>query len=84
MVRILDFHCHGLGLIPDHGTEGPTSCVAQPKKKRKTNTIRCHLYADLKYDTNELISETESDTENRLTVAKAGVGGRRDALGAWD
>ena len=39
---------------------------------------------NLKYDTNELIYETETDsqTENRLVVAKGGQG--RDGLGDWD
>ena len=40
---------------------------------------------NLKYDTNEPIYETETDsqTENRLVVAK-GVGGRRNGVGVWD
>ena len=34
---------------------------------------------NLKYDTNELIYETETDIENRLVVAKGeGSGGERD------
>ena len=39
---------------------------------------------NIKYDTNELIykTETDSDIENRLVVAKGGVG--RDGLGVWD
>ena len=38
---------------------------------------------NLKYDTNDLICETETDsqTENRLVIAK---GGGRGELGVWD
>ena len=39
---------------------------------------------NLKYDTHELIYEGErlTDIENRLVVAKGGVGGR-EGLGVW-
>ena len=43
---------------------------------------------NLKYDTNELIYETErlTDIENKLMVTKGGSGrrGRGDKLGIWD
>ena len=41
---------------------------------------------NLKYDTNELICETErdSETENRLVVAKGDGGWGRDGVGVWD
>ena len=41
---------------------------------------------NLKYDTNELIyeRETDSQTENRLVVAKGKRGWARDGLGVWD
>ena len=41
---------------------------------------------NLKYDTNELIyqTETDSDIENRLVVAKGEGGWGRHGLGAWD
>jgi len=40
---------------------------------------------NLKYDTNELIYETETDsqTENRLMVAKGEGVERREGLGGW-
>ena len=41
---------------------------------------------NLKYDTNELIYKTETnsiDMENRLTVAKMEKGWGRDGLGVW-
>ena len=46
-------------------------------RQRKTNIIWYHLYGNLKYDTNELIYKTEidSDTENKLMVAKGEMGG---------
>ena len=39
-----------------------------------------HLYVESKYDTNELIYETVTDTENRLAVAKGKEGGRTGSL----
>ena len=39
---------------------------------------------NLKYDTNELIYETETDSENRLVVAKGEGQWGRDVLGVWD
>ena len=41
---------------------------------------------NLKYDTNEFIYETEkdSDTDNRLLVAKGEEGWGRDGVGVWD
>ena len=39
---------------------------------------------NLKYDTNELLYETDSQTENRLVVAKVEEGWGRDGLGVWD
>ena len=44
-----------------------------------------HMW-NLKYDTNELIhkTETSSQTENRVVVAKNGGGWERDGLGVWD
>ena len=41
---------------------------------------------NLKYDTNELIYETETDsqTENKLMVMKGERGWGRDKLGVWD
>ena len=41
---------------------------------------------NLKYDTNELIYETEIDsqTQNRLVVAKGKAMWGRDGLGVWD
>ena len=40
----------------------------------------------LKYDTNELIYKTETDShiENRLVVAKGEGGWGRNGLGVWD
>ena len=40
---------------------------------------------NLKYDTNELIYETETDsrTGNRLAVAEVEEGWGRDGLGVW-
>ena len=51
-------------------------------------TLSCyenfHIF-NLKYDTNELIYETEtdSDIEDRLVVAKGEGGGGRDGLRVW-
>ena len=42
---------------------------------------------NLKYDTNELIYETETDSgdiENRFVVAKGEGGWEREGLGIWD
>ena len=41
---------------------------------------------NLKYDINELIYETEtdSDLENRLVAAKGDRGWGKDGLGVWD
>jgi len=39
-------------------------------RKRIINAIWYHLYVNLKEDTNEPIYETETDTGNRLVVAK--------------
>ena len=39
---------------------------------------------NLKYDTNELIYETDSDIENRLVAAKKEESWGRDGLGIWD
>ena len=32
-------------------------------RQRKTNIIRCHLHVYVKYDTNELIYKTETDSQ---------------------
>ena len=41
---------------------------------------------NLKYDTNEFIHETETDSqmENRLVVARGNRGQERTGLGVWD
>ena len=39
---------------------------------------------NIKYDTNKPIYETETDTENRLVVAKGEWSGGRDGLGVWN
>ena len=39
---------------------------------------------NLKYNTNELTYETETDTEKKLTVTKGRSGWGRDKLGVWD
>ena len=33
------------------------------KGQRKTNTLRCHLYVDIKNKTNEYIGKTERDLQ---------------------
>ena len=38
---------------------------------------------NLKYDTNEHIYKTETDTEIRLVIAKGEVGRERDGLTVW-
>ena len=50
--------------------------------QKKTNTIDITYMWNLKYDTNEPIykTETDSQTENRLVVAKREGGGGMD----WD
>ena len=37
--------------------------VLSEVSQKKTNTIQCHLYGNLKYDTNKLIYETEIDSQ---------------------
>ena len=49
-----------------------------PKNTTTNNKLINKL---IKYDTNELMYETDSQTENRFVVAKV-VG--RDGLGVWD
>ena len=39
---------------------------------------------NLKYNTNELTYETETDTEKKLTVTKGRSGWGRDKLGGWE
>ena len=34
MVRILGFHCSGLGSVPAWGTHNPANCEVQPKKEK--------------------------------------------------
>ena len=48
-------------------------------RQRKTNIIRCHLHVYVKYDTNELIYKTETDSQTQKTnlwllKGKGGVG----------
>ena len=39
VVKIPDFHCHGLGSIPGQGTEIPQAMWPKEKKKRKEMSI---------------------------------------------
>ena len=64
--------------------DGPREIIilseVRQKEKDKYHMIY-HLYVESKYDTNELIYETVTDTENRLAVAKGEEGGRTGSLG---
>ena len=64
MVRILDFHCRGLGLLPDQRTEGVPQAVWRRQKRKERQIPYAVIYMwNLNYDTNELIYETESDLQ---------------------
>ena len=52
-------------------------------KKERQITYITYMW-NIKYDTNEPIYETETDTENRLVVAKGEWTGGRDGLGVSD
>ena len=64
--------------------DGPREYHTKVKSERERQIPYDITYMwHLKYDTNELIYETETDTdiENRLVVAE---GWGRDGLGVWD
>ena len=52
------------------------------ERKRQNHDITCMW--NLKYDTNELICKTETDSEYMLMVIKEERGWGRDKLGVWD
>ena len=49
----------------------------------KTNAIWYHLYVNLKYDTNELIYERDSQIEQSCGY-QGGGGWGKNGLGAWE
>ena len=59
--------------------------ILSERSQRKTNSIWCHVYWSLKYNTNEHFYEIGRlrDVENRLVVAKGEGGAGRDGLGVW-
>ena len=69
-------------------TDGPRDYHTKWSKKERERQVLCDIIYlwNLKHGTNELIYETEmdSDIENRLVVAKRKAGWGRDGLGVWD
>ena len=53
-------------------------------QKGKTNTIWYHYMWNLKYDTNELIYETETDSQTLRTAYSGQEGIEKDRLDVWD
>ena len=45
MVRILNFHCHGLGSFPGRGIEVPQAAQCGKKNKTKPKTIDMYYQA---------------------------------------
>ena len=72
--------CNNMDGPRDYHTKGSKS-----ERERQIPYDITYMW-NLKYNTNEPIykTETDTDTENRLVVAKGDGGWGRDGLGVWD